>query len=256
MRIFLTGDTHGIEGIFNRLQNGFPQLKDLKSGEENYLIILGDCGLFWSAARTATNIQLLEEWLETKPFKLMMIMGNHENYDILETFAVSTFKGGQKRQISKNIMVLETGSVFTFDEKTFGVFGGAVSIDRRYRTTGVSWWNQEIPNDKMSTFVDNLAKHNWKVDYLLTHTVRESLVSQYVKGNSIHCEVAGFLEFLIQDYNLQFKQNYHGHFHLNSSLHDNVTTCLFEKVLEVGQICASGNNKNCEKLENLTLLKK
>ena len=39
-----------------------------------------------------------------------------------------------------------------------------------YRIKGLTWWPEELPSEEeMQNGIKNLEKHNWKVDYVITH---------------------------------------------------------------------------------------
>ena len=251
MKLWVTGDTHVIEGIYERLSyKGFPESRTMNEFEDNFVVILGDCGLFWDPERALKDIAKLNSWLDSKPFDLMFLMGNHENYDVLEWFPVSDFRGGEARFVSDHITVLETGSVFDFDGVKYGVFGGALSIDKYRRTEGKSWWSAEQADDSTKEkFMDALADNDWEIDYLLTHTCLREDVYFHIgfedRHNNKEDQTTKFLSFIVEHFNLTYKQNYHGHFHHNMSLHHSRSTCLYKDIIPVGKAYNDTNKYDC-----------
>ena len=91
MSIFVTGDTHGArigysttDGFIPRLNTlNFPIQKELT--KEDYVIICGDFGGIWDTSTTAFKESSAEkwalDWLESKSFTTLVVLGNHENYD-------------------------------------------------------------------------------------------------------------------------------------------------------------------------------
>ena len=81
--IFITGDTHGyfdVQKIFSFYQN----FKDKKLTKEDYLIIAGDFGFIWDE-RYRTDIEKLGEFDIT----FLFVDGNHENFDVINSFPVT-----------------------------------------------------------------------------------------------------------------------------------------------------------------------
>ena len=162
--IYLTGDTHGgIDGL-KLHKSRWPAQQGLTKSD--YLIILGDFGGIWSE-----NDRELIELLDSKNFTTLTILGNHENYDLIERLPITQMFGGNVRVVSPSVTILMNGQVYEINGNTFFVMGGAYSIDKPSRRTGISWWPQEIPNySEVEEGFKNLKRYNNKVDYVLTHT--------------------------------------------------------------------------------------
>lgn len=63
------------------------------------------------------------------------------------------------------------GQIFVIDGLKFFVVGGAISVDKAFRIEHISWWKEELPNfAEMNEGLNNLRKHNNKVDYIISHT--------------------------------------------------------------------------------------
>lgn len=202
---------------------------------ENYIIVLGDFGILWNK-HSKNKVGYLTRWLKNKPFSIIFLAGNHENYDMLEDLPVKDFKGGKVGVVSEQILWLKHGYIFDFDGDKVGVFGGASSIDRGTRTEGVSWWKQEIPTmQDMQLFIDNLDAVGGKIDYLLTHTTASDELIFHIQSNyKIADAVTSFLMFVKDNYIIT-KQHYLGHFHQNLSIERFNSTCLYTKILKLGE---------------------
>lgn len=86
--ICATGDTHG---NFERFQpEYFPEQAEMT--KEDYMIICGDFGGLWDG-RKKDNRNL--DWLESLPFTVLFVSGNHENFDLLEKYPVEEWNGGK-----------------------------------------------------------------------------------------------------------------------------------------------------------------
>lgn len=78
--IFVTGDTHGDYTRFNTAN--FPEQKAMT--KLDYVIICGDFGI-WNESNEE---KYWLNWLQDKPFTTLFVDGNHENYDLLNSYPV------------------------------------------------------------------------------------------------------------------------------------------------------------------------
>lgn len=205
--IYLTGDTHIPIDISKLNMTNFPEQKNLT--RDDYVIILGDFGLYWHKDKT---YEYWRKWLQDKPFTILWIDGNHENYDWINTMSVSIWNGGKVHQ-DGNIIHLMRGQIFNIDGKKFLTMGGAASYDKIYRTEGSSWWPQEVPSmQDIDKCYDNLEKVNNKVDYVLTHTCPYHLISPmfYLKPRG-DLTTEQYLRGISCD--LKYKAWFFGHWH-------------------------------------------
>lgn len=212
-RIFITGDTHGSYDIGKFHHKLFPQQNTLT--KDDYVVICGDAGLVWNNSHEEIK---LREWLNNKPFTTLFIDGNHDNHNLLQQYPVEMWNGGKIHRISDSIFHLMRGQVFTIHGKTFFTMGGAASVDRHRRTEGKDWWAEEIPSyQEMDEGVANLETTGWKVDYLITHTIFDEVVSQNMKlmrqyDNTLN----SYFKFIHE--NVEFDRWFYGHFHQDISL--------------------------------------
>ncbi len=92
--LYLTGDTHGENlGRFSYARN--PFLRTLTS--EDVVAVLGDTALMWPGCERETSYTMRE--LSRKPFAIVFVLGNHDNYDWAETLPVVNAFGGRMRQM-------------------------------------------------------------------------------------------------------------------------------------------------------------
>lgn len=121
--IYITGDCHA---IFNKFATkNFPQQKELT--KDDFVIVCGDFGGIW---HDSSEERYWLNWLASKPFTLLFVDGNHENFDRLNNeFAVVDFHGGKAHQIAHNIFHLMRGYIFNLCGKNFFAFGRASSHD-------------------------------------------------------------------------------------------------------------------------------
>lgn len=208
--IYITGDLHGgIDRSKLNMEN-FPEQKNLTKSD--YLIIAGDFGCIWDNSKEQ---EWLLEWLERKNFTTLFIDGNHENFDLLNSYPIIEWNGGNVHQISNSIYHLMRGQVFTIEGQKIFTFGGAQSHDREHREEFVSWWRQEVPTvEEFAEGIDNLKKHKLNVDIVLTHTAPTERVLQIDEGkkDDLTCMMLDHLEQRIS-----YKHWYHGHFHIDET---------------------------------------
>ena len=152
---------------FDKLEQFAQQYELCK---DDYVIIAGDCGVIWSER---TNYYRIKNYAAL-PFSVLFADGNHENFDLLNAYPVTQWKGGKVHQIADSILHLMRGQIFQIQGKSIFTFGGADSTDKLMRTEGESWWRAEMPSQaEYDEAIANLAKAGNKVDYMITHTCDE-----------------------------------------------------------------------------------
>ena len=224
--ILVTGDTHG-NIDFNKIK----LLSDKKILTMNdYLIIAGDFGAIWDKNTLDTDLSVYENL----NFNILFVDGNHENFNLLNSFPVQKWNGGDVHVIRDNIKHLKRGQVFIIDNKKILTFGGATSIDKYFRTENISWWKEEVPTiDELQYAKSNLEKYNNQVDYIITHSIDEHALAQL--SISLKSKIKVFEENYLLNWiaeNVTYKHWYFGHFHLDVSI-DNNKTCLYNDIIEL-----------------------
>lgn len=216
--IYITGDTHGeYNNFLNRIYR-FPITGD------NIVIVCGDFGFVWDDPRHRYFLAKLT----AEPFTIAFVDGNHEDFNLLNTYPVEEWNGGKVHRIAGNIVHLMRGQLFTIEGKTFFTMGGAYSIDKVLRKENVNWWAKELPDsDDYKTAGKTLEKCGYKVDFVITHTVPESVIHYIGHVPDSHdSELTGYFEWLYS--RLDFKKWFAGHFHINRLIRDNVQILLDE----------------------------
>ena len=138
--------------------------------KRDIVICTGDFGGVWFGdGRDEAAL----DWLESLPFTLAFVCGNHENYDALERYPVKDWHGGKVHRIRSHVLHLMHGQVFELEGYHFFTMGGAKSHDTedgilepgapdferkllmlqrkpraRYRINHISWWAQEMPSEE------------------------------------------------------------------------------------------------------------
>ena len=222
--IFVTGDTHG------SIDSGKLSSSSLEKLTKNdYLIICGDFGFVWYGDNRDDKYL---NWLESLPYTVLFVDGNHENFDALNTYKIELWHGGHVQFIRPHVIHLMRGEIFNIENKTFFSFGGAKSTDKMYRQEHISWWEQEMPSDaEYDNAFYNLDRVHWKVDYVITHATSDTIlgkIAPYYK----HDKLTNFLHVI--DSKLEYKKWYFGHYHLDDDV-DRKHTLLYDKVCVVGE---------------------
>lgn len=233
--IYITGDTHA---DFTRFSTkNFPEQKEMT--RDDYVIVCGDFGGIWSFGKSTKEETYWMDWLYAKPFTLLFVDGNHENFDRLNQFPVVNFYRGKAHKIRNNIYHLMRGYVFNLQGKSFFAFGGASShdiqdgildpndyksarelvADYKYRTlkgemlriNHVSWWDRELPDQtEMGRGFRELNKVNNNVDFVISHSLPQTVCGAlgYTKPDT----VTRYFDDLLEA-GLTFGDWFSGHYH-------------------------------------------
>ncbi len=222
--IYITGDTHG---DYNDFMNRIRQHKISKG---DIVIVCGDFGFVWDIPENRWSLTKLT----AEPFTIVFVDGNHEDFNLLYTYPVIDWNGGKVHKIADNIYHLMRGQRFIIEGKSFFTMGGAYSTDKARRTEGKSWWKQELPdNNEYKIAEETLQSCNYEIDYVLTHTVPQSVIHYLGFVPDMHdAELTGYFEWLYGE--LKFKKWFAGHFHVNQLVKDNVQV-LFDDILPIEQ---------------------
>lgn len=221
MAVYITGDLHGTISVNHRFsfnKGNFPEGKNLT--KDDYVIIVGDFGLIWNGDK---EDQYWLNWLTEKPWTTLFIDGNHENHDMLDAYSVSEWNSGKVHHITDSIIHLMRGQVFSIEGKKFFTFGGAASHDKEHRKVGISWWEREMPSyAEYEEGMINLDKHDWTVDYVLTHTCTYDALEWLTQRLNIRFDVDQMHKYFNElKFKLKYEKWFFGHFHDNLELPDN-----------------------------------
>lgn len=249
--VFITGDTHGrferfvLDDVFrkNRLTR------------EDYVIICGDFGGVWyNDYRHEKNLDNLAEL----PFTILFADGNHENYDLLETYPTGEWYGGKVHFIRKNVLHLMRGQIYDIEGKSFFVMGGAACHDIRdgvldvasphfeedfyrlrrrraqFRIKGVSWWPQELPTEnELAEGWESLCARGKQVDVIISHCAPTKIQRDIVRKlrNDSYREnvLTDFLQKVHDE--CTFQEWYCGHYH--KEMRFGKVRVLYEEVLRL-----------------------
>lgn len=251
--VYVTGDTHGEHGRF--MYNDSEVDRTLSATD--YLIICGDFGYIFSDDEEEHDFL---DFLATKKYSILFVDGNHDNFDALEKMNVEEWCEGKVHVIRRDedgnpkVIHLMRGQVFVIEGKKYFTFGGGYSFDQgKYDLSGKpiripheSWWEQEMPSDQeMKDGVENLARFNNSVDYIITHAAPERINYLFHKWNRENPEAPlnNYLQWVYD--NVTFKHWYFGHHHQDDDVRDDVTVLFFE-VRDVETNTCLSREEECE----------
>ena len=252
MGVYITGDIHGNPVRLSK--HSFYEQKEFgENKDENTVIVCGDFGIVWDKEES-TNEKYWLKWLEDKPFTTVFACGNHENHKRLATYPVKEWNGGRVHEIKPHVLHLMRGEVYTIEGKKFFVFGGASSHDisdgildekdwrkqakvldskgkYMYRIRNLSWWEEELPSEaEMQNGIANLEKHNWKVDYIITHSPPASVIALLGQGLYEQDILTKYLEEIRSK--TEYKQWFAGHMHVDRMINYK-DILLYEQIIRI-----------------------
>lgn len=210
--IYITGDTHGMLSRFSKVS--MPE--EPRWTASDYCIVCGDFGFIMydpsDQEHYPEELQKLDV-LAKKPYTILFVDGNHENFDRLYQFPEEPMFGGTVRRIRDNIFHLQRGQIYTIQGKTFFTFGGGYSMDKAFRIPGYSWWPQEMPTLQERMAGDRaLALADNQVDYIITHTAPQILIRMMGYAPEPHeAPLTAYFDDVWRY--TRFKKWFYGHFH-------------------------------------------
>ena len=227
--IYVTGDTHGSPARLS--PDSMPFARDWT--RKDTLIICGDFGYILNGS---AREELWLRELSFRPYTILFLDGNHENFDMLSQYELVVYNGGQAHKIRRNIFHLMRGEVFELEGHTVFAMGGGDSIDKARRYRGVDWWPQEMPSqEEYARARDNLKARGMRVDYVLTHAAPESTMSQFFRDHQDERPLNDFLQW-VKD-SVAYKRWYFGHLHMDAALEDQqYATFLSVRELTTGEL--------------------
>lgn len=254
-KIYVTGDCHGFFSKFNTKNFALQRGMD----KRDYVIICGDFGGIWHEDANNREERYWMSWFENKPFTTLFVDGNHENFDRLGSYPVEEWNGGKVHKINQSVIHLMRGQVYEIDGKKIFTFGGAQSHDTQggvldrddpnyrrkarymdrewipYRINHLSWWKEELPSEEeMQEALTNLEKHDFKVDYIITHCCATDVQDELIVKESHKTNI--LTEFLNQiKSEVKYKKWYFGHYHMDFNVTD-TNVLLNKRIISLGEI--------------------
>ena len=108
--MILTGDLHASPDELQYLKPEYLRKKYKSKCENTFIVILGDGGFLWHEDSysdfNGELINTLNNWMKELNSTLIVIPGNHENYDILDNLEISEWHGGLVNFVRKSVIIL------------------------------------------------------------------------------------------------------------------------------------------------------
>ncbi len=216
--IYVIGDIHGDYDLIDA-RFGELQASSLKE-KEDVLFVAGDAGFINSYESEKSKEKRIEH-LNHLPFIIIVVLGNHENYDIIESLPeVEIFNGKCYKEEGVDVYYAKNGQVFDIDGTKFFTFNGGLSIDKEKRLEyekeyGIKfWWPQEIKEEDFPAAFHNYFTH--QVDFVITHDVPKDIFVKLVPfiPGRFKNQTCPLQDFLQRIYAIpKFKHWYAGHYH-------------------------------------------
>ena len=227
--IYITGDTHNATDMSNLSSKNMKLCcmeQKVDFHDITTAIVLGDFGLPWYECpvdekgihpEDHTDRYLLK-WYKEKPFTLLAVQGNHDNYDMIEKLPEVEMYGGKVLRLSENVYYLKRGEVYLVEGKRFLALGGAMSDDKSWRTPHESWWPQEEWTEAEREVLHSKLP-DIQVDYVLSHTGPSAgiaLTDDFFLNEKYLAEVRKDSTVVLNDEidsKLSYKKWFFGHWH-------------------------------------------
>jgi Icc-related predicted phosphoesterase len=170
MRLMIVGDTHGgNNGGQGFVKGRFVEYKAkiCKDLGIDRMIIVGDFGM-WPGHGGILFLDDLEEIARKYDIKIYALRGNHDDTVQWNYYIENAPKDASGfSYVRSRVLIAPTIHFWKWDNKRFGICGGAVSVDKAGRTIGESWWPDEAFSEENLKSVLRYKGNN--LDYLFTH---------------------------------------------------------------------------------------
>lgn len=198
-RLLFCGDLHG---DIERAKELIQIAKEHKCSE---IVQAGDWGYIWPRDDSHKNLSNI---LTSYDMSMRFCDGNHDTHPVLRKFSRDT-----DNNVAPGLTYQFRGSKKTVGSVTMVFLGGAPSIDRAWRTTGISWWpEEEITEQDVEEALKHKGEH---IDVLVTHDA--AIAPPGIKdGGSASfsyraAQSTAFIMKVIEE--LKPKLHIHGHYH-------------------------------------------
>ena len=239
-RVYVCWDLHWAETYSWDSEKLSPKKwKESKVLNKNdILIILWDFGFFFTRPHSQESREKIAKLLKDVPTTIAFVPGNHENYDFIFGLPTEIKWWGEvfvyeHPDTKEKIYALKRGEVYNIEWHKILAIWGALSIDKAAREEDKTWWALEyLTEEEKKRTVENIRKHKWIFDYILSHTppiwtYYFFLENWYYDNPKLRDEVAIFLQHIYDKYKLQFKVWYAGHLHIDKCILDWKFCCLY-----------------------------
>jgi len=189
-----------------------------------HILVVGDFGM-WPGFGGIQFLDEINEYARPLNINIFALPGNHEDHDQWEWWVNSTTATKDNQgftYIRSNLLISPKVHNWKWGDKRFFIAGGAVSIDRQWRTEGKTWWRNEVLSEKELASVQEYRGPD--IDYLFTHDC-----SDYTPwGFRLDPDPSSLAHRLLIDQVIKAvrpRMQFHGHMHrkydwINTASHD------------------------------------
>ena len=251
MSILFSGDFHA--NASNELShitknNLVKKYKKERFNDIRYHVILGDGAFLWPNNYKTDRFNY--KVLAFRPFPVLCVLGNHEPiYGMSNIPEVDIGLGETVYQIQAVPFVayLKRGKVYTIDGIKFLVLGGALSVDKSYRTQGITWWEKEYWSQEEKNDLFKLLESENTFDFVLSHTGPDHINMKLFEYrlSSFSGEMNDAVAFMNDDIHekIKFKEWWCGHFHQNLYYYDSESNRGYQYLYKFTKILEKIDNK-------------
>jgi hypothetical protein len=173
MRVLVVGDVHANTGA------AFEVIDHAANLGVDLILQAGDWGYWPRDQRAQVFLRKVEKRLALRGLNLWWVTGNHEDHDRLTARQVGP---DGRRQLSEHVWNLSDGYRWTWGGNVWVAVGGAVSVDKAFRTEGKSWFAaEELTDEEASRIIadgpaDVVLSHDASLGVpFLRHLLRQDL---------------------------------------------------------------------------------
>ena len=135
-------------------------------------------------------------------------------------YPVEQWQGGTVHRLGPKLFHLLRGETYLIERKSLLVMGGGRSIDRVWRTPGLSWWPEEMPTNAEYQHLRQRVQQLKRVDLILTHAAPASVMRMVGFDPGAELPLNTALEGIRQS--LPYGQWFFGHLHLDRDFGPNL----------------------------------
>lgn len=205
-KILILGDTHGNNLFVSQA------IAIAKEHECDAILQLGDFGYWEHMDNGRGFLKKVSKTASHKDMPIYWLDGNHENHPMLwEKYGPGEYAPFWR--IRENLFYIPRGTVWEWGGTTFAAMGGAVSVDKAWRTPGYSWWpEEEVRQEDLGRLAENAEDKT--IDVLVTHDAPLNPLPRSM-GNYKCDDMSRHHQQVIKQVakDLQPKLHMHGHFH-------------------------------------------
>lgn len=144
-RVLVVGDLHSNTGAALAIIDHAAMLP------ADVILQVGDLGWWSRDPQGQKFLRKIEKRLALRDLELWWVDGNHESHDLLLARPIGE---DGRRQVSEHMWHLPRGYRWQWGTSTWVAVGGAVSVDKAYRTEGKTWFAaEELTDDEADAII-------------------------------------------------------------------------------------------------------